>query len=370
MKYVLIFITFFLANFLLASCSFQLSFFKEVNKANLKKNVLISPLSAYQVFGLTSNGAKGTTLEQMLLALGNKSLEELNQINKEIINLSKQFSTLELANAIMTLIKPKQSFLDAAALYEATVEPLKNVAQINNWCNLKTHGTIQKIIDELPGDTIMVLLNAVYFKGAWKTEFDEEKTSKQLFYNFNNENESKKVDTMKVTEVYNYYSDKDLQIVELPYTKDSMSAVILLPSKDKNINDFISELDDEKLQKLLKRMYPTKINLLLPKFKLETEYTLNNVLKTMGMKVPFQGNADFTGIAAGSMHISLVIQKSYLAVDEKGTEASSVTAVIISKGIDHTPSMVINRPFIFMLRNKNFPNNYEMLFISKVEKLE
>ena len=150
----------------------------------------------------------------------------------------------------------------------------------------------------------------------------QKKTSKQLFYNFNNENESKKVDTMKVTEIYNYFADKDVQIVELPYTKDSMSAVILLPNKDININDFISELSDEKLQRLLKRMYPQKIHLQLPKFKLETKYKLNKVLKTMGMKVPFQGNADFTGIAAGSMYIDLVIQKSYLAIDEKGTEAS------------------------------------------------
>ena len=102
-----------------------MNFFKEVNKDHLNDNLLISPLSAYQVLGLTANGAKGKTLEDMLLALGNKSLEELNKINKEILNLSKQLTTVELANAIMTLIKPKQSFLDAATLYEATVEPLK-----------------------------------------------------------------------------------------------------------------------------------------------------------------------------------------------------------------------------------------------------
>ena len=173
---------------------------------------------------------------------------------------------------------------------------------------------------------------------------------------------------MEVSEVYNYYEDQDLQIVELPYTKDSMSAIILLPNKDKNINDFISELNDEKLQRLLKRMYPIQVNLQLPKFKLETKYELNSALNRMSMKVPFQGNADFTGIAAGSMYISLVIQKSYLAVDEKGTQASSVTIVVITRGV--TPSMVINRPFIFMLRNKDFPDNYEMLFMSKVSKLE
>ena len=203
-----------------------------------------------------------------------------------------------------------------------------------------------------------------------KQNLTKKKTSKQLFYNFNNEKQY--VDTMEVTEEYNYFEDKDLQIVELPYTKDSMSAVILLPNKDKNINDFIEELNDEKLQKLLKRMIPIKINLKLPKFKLDKNYTLNEDLQRMGMKLPFHPSAYLTGIAAGSMYIDSVIQKSYLAVDEKGTEASSATIVIIVTrgGGGYTPSMIINRPFIFMLRNKNLPVNYEMLFMSKVLKLE
>ena len=122
----------FLLNFFFTSNSFQTSFFQEINKQYANKNLYVSLLSAYQVLGLTANGAVGKTLQDMLIALGNTSLEELNNINKNILDISKKFSTIEIANAIMTYYRPKQSFMDAAELYEATVEPLRNVQQINN----------------------------------------------------------------------------------------------------------------------------------------------------------------------------------------------------------------------------------------------
>ena len=364
MKYLL-FISCTLINFFFSLCSFQISFFKEVNKENINKNVTISPLSAYQVLGLTANGAKGETLNQMLLALGNSNLEELNSINTQILSIFKEFSTIEIANAVMTRFRPKQAFMNAADLYESTVEQLYSLAQVNSWCNLKTHGTIPTILDELPPNIVMILLNAIYFKGSWKTEFDIKNTTKQIFYNLNS---TKYVDTMKLKEKFNYYEDKEVQIVEMPYTKDSMSAVIILPNYNKNINDFINELSDEKLQKLLKRMNEETVEIQLPKFTLEFSSELNNVLQNMGMIIPFKGYADFTGIIDGSIYIDKVIQKAYLSIDEKGTEASSVTAVIMKNGTDFTYPMNVNRPFLFMLRNKNFPQNYEMVFIAKIEE--
>jgi serpin B len=359
-----------LLNIYLSSESFQLSFFKEINKENINKNLTISPLSAYQVLGLTANGAKGKTLDEMLLALENNDLEELNQINKDILDISKQFTTIEMANAVMTKLRPKQGFMDAAQLYEATVEALKNVEQVNSWCNLKTHGTIPTIIDTLPPNTLMVLLNAVYFKGQWKVEFDEKNTTKKLFYNYGDKSNAVNVDTMKSSEEYNYYEDKELQIIELPYTKDSMSAVIILPNEETDINDFISELTDEKLQKLLKRMYPERVDLEMPKFKTEFSAELNDVLQNMGMVIPFKAYADFTNMLDGSVYIDKVIQKTFLSVDEKGTEAAGATIVVIRKnGPPKIYKMSVNRPFLFMLRNKSLPQNYEMMFISKIEQL-
>ena len=105
-------ITFLFLLFSLSYCSFQTYFFKELNKDFIKKNVIVSPLSAYQILGLTANGAKGQSLEEMLLALGNKDLEELNKLNTEILSTSKDFTTIEIANAVMSAFKPKENFVD------------------------------------------------------------------------------------------------------------------------------------------------------------------------------------------------------------------------------------------------------------------
>ena len=360
-----------LLNIFLASSSFQTSLFREVNKDYKNKNLLLSPLSAYQVLSLTANGAKGETLDQMLSALENIDVEEVNTVNKLILNAQKDFSSIEIANAVMTVDEPKKSFVLAATLYEATVETLKSATQVNNWCNLKTHGNIPEIIKDIEANTVMMLLNAIYFKGTWKTEFNKTETSQKTFYNLNDEKQAKKVDTMFLKEKLNYYGDKGIQIVELPYKDDYMSAVIILPNELENINNYISDLDDDKLQKLIKKMNPKLVQLELPKFQFDFDINFNSHLQNMGMVLPFSEDSDFTGIVADpSVYISNVIQKSFLSVDEQGTEASSATSETIStKGMPYFEPMLVNRPFLFMLRNKKFPLNYEMLFMAKVEEL-
>ena len=312
----------------------------------------------------------------MLFALGNKDLEELNKINTEILKVFKQFSTVEIANVIMTKINPEKKFLMAGSRYGATVETLRSANQVNSWCNVKTHGKIKKIIDNLDQLTKIILLNAVYFKGEWYKGFIKTQTQKKPFYNLNDKSKEKKVDTMFKIEQFKYYEDKELQIVELPYKKDSMTAIIILPNEKKNINNFISELNDEKLQNLLKRMRFHKVKLELPKFELEFSSDLNGFLNKLGMVEPFRQSADFSEMKKeNDIYISQVIQKTYLKVDEKGTEAAAVTAIrgtIKAGGIHRIPiiyPMIVNRPFIFLLRNKIMLQNYEMLFMAKIEKL-
>ena len=360
----------------LSLCSFQTNLFKEMNKVFINKNLIISPLSAYQIIGLATNGAKGKTLQEMLLALGNKNLEELNKINTDILKVAKQLTTVEIANAIMTKFNPEKKFLMAGSRYGATVETLRSANQVNSWCNVKTHGKIKKIIENLDPLTKIILLNAVYFKGEWYNSFIKTQTKKKPFYNLNDKSKEKKVDTMFKIEKFKYYEDKELQIVELPYKKDSMTAVIILPNEKKNINNFISELNDEKLQNLLKRMRFHKVKLELPKFELEFSSDLNGFLNKLGMVEPFRQSADFSEMKKeNDIYISQVIQKTYLKVDEKGTEAAAVTAIrgtIKAGGIHRIPiiyPMIVNRPFIFLLRNKIMLQNYEMLFMAKIEKL-
>ena len=221
----------------------------------------------------------------------------------------------------------------------------------------------------------MILLNAVYFKGLWSIPFEKSMTMKRPFYNLNDKSKEKKVDRMQIMDSFQYYEDREVQLIRLPYKKDSMSAIIILPNENKNINEFISELNDEKLQSLLKRMGREKVRLQLPKFELEFSSMLNSVLKKLGMNDAFNEiKANLEGIGK-NLYIGEVIQKTYLKVDESGTEAAAVTIVTVKeKGIkiEKRPkiySMIVERPFLFLLANDKLPINNEMLFISKIEKL-
>ena len=229
----LLFICYVLLSLYITNCSFQTSFFKELNKKYINQNLIISPLSAYQILSLAANGAKEKTLNEMVSALGGKSLEELNKINLQILNEAKKFSTVEIANAIMTKFVPDKNFVASGQKYGASIQTLKSASQVNSWCNAKTHGKIKKIVDKLPNDIKMILLNAVYFKGFWSKQFKKSLTMKKPFYNLNDKSKEKKVDRMQITEDFQYYNDKEVQLVKLPYKKDSMSAIVILPNEKK-----------------------------------------------------------------------------------------------------------------------------------------
>ena len=278
----------------------------------------------------------------------------------------------------MTKFKPEKSFLNSVSKYEATVEILKNASQVNKWCSIKTRGKIREIIKSIDPLTKMILLNAVYFKGEWLEEFNKKYTLKKPFYNLNDHSKVIQIYKMIKTDYSNYYDDNEIQMVELLYKKDSMSAIILLPKEKININNYISNLNDEKLQQIFKRMRNVKVHLELPKFELEFSSSLKSTLQKLGMDQPFnKSTADFSEMRKEKdIYIDEVIQKTFLKVDERGTEAAAVTAVIMKDGSagpghqEKIESIIINRPFLFLLRNKKLPKNYEMLFIAKIETLK
>ena len=356
--------------FFFATNSFQTNLFKIVNKEYIKENIIISPLSAYQVLGLAANSADGETLDEMIKVLENVNIEEVNDINGEIARERKKFSSIEIANAVMPKQEPKKAFFILAILYEDTVEKLENVAQVNNWCNNKTHGNLRTILGSYDSKTVMLLLNAIYFKGIWKIKFDEKKAKSEIFYNLEKGKiKEKEVEFMGVESKFLYYKDKTTQIIELPYEKDNMSAIIVLPNEEININDYISNLTDDKLPKLINNMETKKIQLELPKFKIHFSTNLAPALIKMGMNIPFSKGADFSKLVdnAKDIYINDIIQNIFLSVDEKGSEDAAITdAKIIEKNV----SMVVNRPFLFMLRNKKYPKNYQILFMAKIEKID
>ena len=374
MKYLLNLILYFL---LISSlnCSFQSKIFNKMNKEKKGENLIISPLSIFQALSLTANGAKGDTLLEMLELLEADTLEDLNKINFQILSISKQFKTIDIANAVMTRFTPLKTFTEIAEQYLAPVEPLVSVEQVNNWCSNKTHGKIDKIISELSDQTVMMLLNAIYFKGEWILQFEEEITRKLPFYNLGSI--EIKVDTMSQIEHFFYYEDKKVQAIQMRFKEDYMSALIILPSKENEINNYINTLATSKdeYKKIIEGLKLSKVHIQLPKFEVNFSDSLKQTLSDLGMYNAFSPkDADFTGLREeGGLAISRVIHKTYLKVNEQGTEAAAVTAIAVdgmSLDEDKIYDMKINRPFLFLLKNNKLPAGNDLLFMSKIEKIE
>ena len=362
------------------NCMFFTNIFYVLNKEKKGENLIISPLSIYQMLSLLSNGAKGETLSEIIKTLGNSNIEELNNINKIILEQSKLFSNIEIANAIMSKCKPLNLFLMYAKLYMADVEYLESVKQVNNWCSEKTHGKINQIIEELNPQTTMLLLNAVYFKGKWVYPFDKDTTMKLPFYNLGKDTEKNLVETMIGIETYRYFENPEVQIIELPFEEDFLSAIIILPSEKNDINKYIESLlskDQPKLYELIQKLDYARVQIELPKFEINFSHVLNNDLKKLGIQKIFEcDKEDLSGLCEDEKNIcvSSIIHKTYLKINESGTEAAAVTAAVtLGMAIDNKEKkiykMKVNRPFLFILKNSRFPQGYDIVFMGKIEKI-
>ena len=362
-----------------SNCSFQSTIFNKMNKDKIGENLIISPLSIFQALSLAANGARKDTLSEMLDVLQYENIDELNKINFEIISIVKDFTTIDIANAVMTTFNPLKEFNLIADKYLAPTEPLISVNQVNDWCKNKTHGKIDKILDELSPNTLMILLNAVYFKGEWETKFLEVFTRKLPFYNLGNEEVI--VDTMTQIDHFRYYEDKKYQAIQLNFMEDYMSAIIILPSKGTDINKFIDSvsISSEEYNKIIDGLKYAKVHLQLPKFELEFKENLNEILKDLGMYNAFSlKDADFTGLKeGGEIFINSVNHRTYLKICEEGCEAAAITDIEMeetSPGPDEEEEkiydMKVNRPFLFLLKNSKLPKEHNLVFISKIEKFE
>ena len=178
---------------------------------------------------------------------------------------------------------------------------------------------------------------------------------------------------------FKYYEDSNVQVVDLPYTEDGMSAVIILPKSGIDINNYINKLwnkEDNDIKSIIKKLSYSKVKLELPKFELNFELSLNEVLKNAGMFTAFMDYADFSGLRKdGGIKIDEVIHKAYLKVNENGTEAAAVTYGGMAGSSLHPPEEVIyemkvNRPFLFLLRSNRLPEDYDLLFMAKIEELK
>ena len=347
---------------------FQLKIFQEINKSNIGKNLMISPLSIYHILSLTTNGAQNQTLEEMVKTLGHENKDEMNNENKLVSSSVGKLQSIEMANAVFTKFKPEDQFTSMIKVYKSTIDILKDVEQVNKWCSEATHNKIQNILDKLTPNDLMVLINAIYFKGIWKKTFDKNKTYQNNFNNFNKTPIMK--DFMNITDNFDYFENDNIQSISLNYTKDNLKALIILPRND-DINTYINNFSSENYIDIIKNLNNQKVNLSLPKFEINFSARLEQNFINLGMVLPFSDSADFSGMTREhKLKIGRIIHKTFIKVDEEGTEAAAATVVVMTKRcFIPTLAMNVDHPFLFIIRSDDLPPEHDILFASKIESL-
>jgi len=347
---------------------FQLKIFQEINKSNIGKNLMISPLSIYHILSLTTNGAQNQTLEEMVKTLGHENKDEMNNENKLVSSSVGKLQSIEMANAVFTKFKPEDQFTSMIKVYKSTIDILKDVEQVNKWCSDATHNKIQNILDKLTPNDLMVLINAIYFKGIWKKTFDKNKTYQNNFNNFNKTPIMK--DFMNITDNFDYFENDNIQSISLNYTKDNLKALIILPRND-DINTYINNFSSENYIDIIKNLNNQKVNLSLPKFEINFSARLEQNFINLGMVLPFSDSADFSGMTREhKLKIGRIIHKTFIKVDEEGTEAAAATVVVMTKRcFIPTLAMNVDHPFLFIIRSDDLPPEHDILFASKIESL-
>ena len=345
-------------------------------------NIFISPLSVSMALNMTLNGAAGATADEMRAALheAGYSQEDINACTHELreaLMKADPQTTIGIANSIWyrqgeTL---RTAFTNAnRTYYGAEVRPLdfaspRSPKVINDWCARQTRKRIPQIVDRIPSDAFLYLINAVYFKGAWAQTFDRDETQKAKFHKANGA--MQEVNMMHQQDDFRYGSNDICQLLEMRYGNGAFGMVIMLPRKDKTTRDVVASLS--KLWKQTEQLSTEEVNLYLPRFRAECQYDLaESVLPTMGMKAAFTPEADFSGISNKPLRISGVIHKTFVDVDENGTAAAAATSVeaeLMSMPIREKEPVLfrVDHPFVFAIRERS---TGAILFIGEIGEVK
>lgn len=346
---------------------FALSFFKRVNQDTPEgENVLVSPYSAGVVLSMLAEGAEGQTrvefddvLNGSLFKaedLGNNDTLTVNSANS--IWISDNFS---VRNRYVSLLEKD---FDAFITTQNFADPA-TVRAINNWCAEHTSDKILEIIDSLSPSDVMVLVNALYFNAPWYDEFNPEHTENAVFHGKSGD---VTVPMMFRRGQYNYVEYQGCKLIEIPYAAGGYSMYVLLPPPGMSPDDIIPHISEYALTSALNMLAPREVVLRMPKFTLETEMVLNKSLQRMGLKTAFSPAADFKGISAmGPLSLSIVKQKCYIDVNEKGTEAAAVTSAQVRlTSVRVSQEFTIDRPFVYIIASDGGKN---ILFAGKTVNL-
>ncbi|XP_046606724.1 serpin B6-like [Neodiprion virginianus] len=335
-------------------------------------NLVVSPLSAQVALAMAAYGAGGKTATQMRKSL---LLPEDNQLGqsgyKSLIERLNGVKEVELR--IANKIYPAKQFVIKSAYKELTARKFLSRCEeldfhnseaaartINSWCEQQTNNRIKDVIarGSLHPNTALVLVNAAYFKGSWAKRFDPSLTADRPFHL--NDKTSKIVPTMflKHTFRFGHLPEVNARFIELPYRGNELSMVIILPKEVNGLKAVRDNLHKVNLAARLKRTGPSHVELSLPKFKIETTLNLEQSLKILGMTDMFQDGADFSGIADSGLKISKVVQKTFIEVNEEGSEAAAATVIVAMPiSLDAQPPpperFIVDRPVYYAIYHRD-----------------
>ena len=342
---------------------FTFNLFRSVSAANSNgSNLFTSPLSVSMVLGMTSNGANGGTLDSMRTVLGFSSFTQ-DQVNSYYSKLITELpeldpnTTLKIANSIWYTqsLSITPSFLQTGnKSYLANIQSLDfsnpaSLTTINNWVSDQTNGKITKVINNISSDDMMYLINAIYFKSIWASKFNKAETQSRAF--ILPDNSEIETPFMNGHISCNFYRAADATVLELPYSNNKYSLVVVMPPSGQSLSSFVSALNSTTWQNWMGKIGNGYADVSMPKFQFTYSTSLRGELSAMGMSNAFSDAADFSNISTtAALKITDVQHKAYIAVDETGTEAAAATTVIIGLTAPAHNNITINRPFFFAIR--------------------
>ncbi|QDL07727.1 serpin family protein [Brasilonema octagenarum UFV-E1] len=350
-----------------ANTKFGFKLFSEVLKNDSGKNIFVSPSSVAIALAMTYNGASGSTKEAMAKALEFKelNLEQINSSNvvlKKLLENSDPKVQLTIANSLWGNRKAsfQPDFLQRNRdFYTAKIASLNftdasSLNVINDWVNQNTSGKITNIVEKIQPDQVLFLINAIYFKGSWTNEFDKQQTAEYPFYL--QSGEQKQHPMMSQSGDYRYFENQQFQAVSLPYGKDAkMSFYIFLPKQNSNLQSFYQNLNAENWENWMAQFSKQQGSIRLPRFKMNYDVTLKNPLTAIGMGEAFSDQANFSAMGK-DLKISEVKHKTFVEVNEEGTEAAAATSVQMVPLSALLPpkepfQMIVERPFFCAIRD-------------------
>jgi serine protease inhibitor len=351
-------------NLIQAENKFAFDIFKKIIESTpASRNIIISPLSISYALSMTLNGANGPTREAMLEALRAKGISPDNinnsykNLSGALLNVDKRVN-ISIANSVWIennfIVKKSftsilTDFYYAESRSFGVADPMAP-KQINSWIESKTNGLIKEMVDKLNDNTVMLLINAIYFKGKWKSQFDPKNTVQKPFYK--SDGTSSEVRMMKQTSNFKIFPGQGFILAEFPYGQGNFVMDIILPNVTNGITGIISSLNDGNFNGWINKMAERKTDLTFPRFKYGFKKQLKETLTNLGMGIAFSDNADFSNISDADLLINDVTHQAFIETNEEGSEAAAATIVDIGLTSYPPSNLILNidHSFIYIIR--------------------